>query len=62
MTMESAQLTPNYYRMICSNGLVTSKGETLMFTLDDEPKGVCSSCPYIADCGEPVPLPCQLNQ
>lgn len=72
MTMESTQMTPGYYHMVCSNGMVSPNGEKIMFNPkevfqlmeqeeEDEAIGVCANCPHIGQCSEPVPLDCPIN-
>lgn len=70
--MESTQLTENYYRMVCSNGMVTPEGETVMVTPDevfermeedekDEAIDACANCPHMGQCSEPIAFDCPID-
>ena len=65
--MESAKLTPGYYRMVSSNGSVMFKPEDrkevfkLMEEEEDKALGVCANCPHLGNCADPVPDDCPIN-
>lgn len=64
MTMESTQLTKNYYNMICSNGVVNDEGEIEMLEAierEPQPMTLCAECRYLSQCSEPIELPCPMN-